>query len=41
MSEISHILDHAEASCRATGARLTEKRKRILTGLLESHPPLT
>lgn len=36
MTEIAQILDKAEASCRATGARLTEKRKRILTGLLES-----
>ena len=36
MTEIAHILDHAEASCRASGARLTEKRKRILAGLLKS-----
>jgi Fur family transcriptional regulator, zinc uptake regulator len=36
MNSIAHILNHAEASCRASGARLTEKRKRILTGLLKS-----
>lgn len=36
MSNITQILDHAEASCRATGARLTDKRKRILAGLLKS-----
>lgn len=36
MTSISQTLDHAEASCRAHGARLTEKRKRILSGLLQS-----
>lgn len=37
MSNIPQILDHAEASCRASGARLTEKRKQILSGLLRSN----
>jgi len=36
MSKITEILDHAEASCHTSGARLTEKRKRVLTGLLGS-----
>jgi Fur family zinc uptake transcriptional regulator len=36
MTNIAHVLAHAEVSCRATGARLTEKRKRILSGLLQS-----
>ena len=36
MSKIDQILENAEASCVATGARLTVKRKRILTGLLKS-----
>lgn len=36
MSNIQHILDQAEASCRNNGARLTDKRKRVLTGLLTS-----
>lgn len=36
MNRIEHILDQAEASCRASGGRLTEKRKRILSGLLQS-----
>lgn len=36
MSTIAQILDHAEDSCRASGAKLTEKRKRILSGLLQS-----
>ena len=33
---LTQILDSAESSCRASGARLTEKRKRILSGLLQS-----
>lgn len=36
MKKIAEILDHAEASCQSRGTRLTEKRKRILTGLLKS-----
>lgn len=36
MTNITHILSHAEASCQASGARLTEKRKRILTGLIKA-----
>lgn len=36
MSKITQILDRAEASCNSRGARLTEKRKRILSGLLKS-----
>jgi len=36
MTDIDNILRHAEANCQASGARLTEKRKRILAGLLKS-----
>ncbi len=36
MSNITQTLDQAEASCRANGAKLTEKRKRVLSGLLRS-----
>ena len=36
MSELQNILRHAEQQCRNRGARLTEKRKMVLTGLLES-----
>src|SRR5210317_1250132 len=36
MTNIGHILHHAETNCQSSGARLTEKRKRILTGLLKS-----
>ena len=41
MSSIRKILNHAEQSCSAHGARLTEKRKWILTGLLKSKLPLS
>lgn len=41
MPNISQILSHAEASCRERGTKLTEKRKRILTGLLQSQKALS
>ncbi|MGB3623319.1 MAG: Fur family transcriptional regulator [Ketobacter sp.] len=41
MSTIAQILNHAETSCRASGAKLTEKRKRVLTGLLKSQKALS
>ena len=41
MSNIAQILDHAEASCRTTGARLTDKRKRVLFALLKSQKALS
>lgn len=41
MSKVSRILDHAEANCRASGARLTDKRKRVLTGLLKSQKAMS
>ncbi|CAA0090001.1 Zinc uptake regulation protein [Zhongshania aliphaticivorans] len=36
MSDIKQILDHAEASCRKNGVKFTQKRRRVLTGLLTS-----
>ena len=30
------VLEHAERHCSARGSRLTEKRRRVLAGLLES-----
>jgi len=36
MNNIERSLEQAEISCRATGASLTEKRRRILVGLLKS-----
>jgi Fur family zinc uptake transcriptional regulator len=36
MKNVTQIINQAEASCRANGTKLTEKRKQILTGLLTS-----
>jgi len=35
------ILDHAEEHCRSHGSRLTEKRKHILSGLVDSGKALS
>ena len=34
MAELQQIIDHAEQSCKAHGARLTTKRKQVLSALL-------
>ena len=36
MSNVQTILDHAESNCRAHGAKLTSKRKQVLSGLVAS-----
>jgi Fur family zinc uptake transcriptional regulator len=41
MSNIESTIEHAEKRCKANGARLTTKRKRILTGLIESNKALS
>jgi Fur family zinc uptake transcriptional regulator len=41
MTEVEHIIEHAEQSCKNNGARLTEKRKLILSGLVESGKALS
>ncbi|MFY0641063.1 MAG: transcriptional repressor [Bermanella sp.] len=41
MSNVQQIIEHAEQHCRAHGARLTEKRKRILSGLLNTQKALS
>jgi len=41
MGNIRKILERAEQNCNATGARLTDKRKRVLTGLLKSQKALS
>lgn len=41
MNTIDHVIDHAEANCKANGSKLTEKRKRILTSLLVSGKALS
>jgi Fur family zinc uptake transcriptional regulator len=35
------VIHHAEQQCIANGARLTQKRKQILTGLIESDKALS
>lgn len=35
MNDIARYIDHAEDNCRATGARLTNRRKRVLVSLME------
>ncbi|MBL4827322.1 MAG: transcriptional repressor [Spongiibacteraceae bacterium] len=41
MGKISKVLNHAEQNCKANGARLTDKRKHVLTGLLKSQKALS
>ncbi len=41
MKKIKQIIDHAEGHCKAHGARLTDKRKRVLSGLLQSEKALS
>ena len=36
MNRVENILNHAEQQCKAHGARLTDKRKKVLSGLLQS-----
>lgn len=41
MNSVGEILNHAEETCRANGVRLTDKRKRVLAGLLRSGKALS
>ncbi len=41
MTELQNILSHAEHHCRVRGSRLTEKRKKVLSGLLQSDRALS
>ena len=41
MKKIETILEHAEHHCKARGARLTNKRKQVLSGLLQSDKALS
>ncbi|WP_123711950.1 Fur family transcriptional regulator [Sinobacterium caligoides] len=41
MKNIKHIIDHAEQHCAKHGARLTRKRKQVLSGLLTSTKALS
>lgn len=41
MKNVNHIIDHAEQHCKIHGSRLTNKRKQVLTGLLQSEKALS
>ena len=41
MSRVQHIIEHAEQQCREHGSRLTQKRKQVLSGLLQSEKALS
>lgn len=41
MKRVSHIIHHAEQTCKTNGARLTTKRKQILSSLLTSGKALS
>lgn len=36
MSQLQTIISHAESNCKAHGTKLTNKRKQVLSGLLQS-----
>jgi len=41
MTDIAQVIDHAEQHCKARGARLTHKRKQVLSGLAGSDKALS
>lgn len=41
MKAIPEIIHHAERNCKSHGARLTNKRKNVLTGLLQAKKALS
>ena len=41
MGKVEKIIKHAEHYCKAHGARLTPKRKQVLSGLLKSQKALS
>ncbi len=41
MATVESIINHAERQCKSHGARLTDKRKQVLTGLLQSEKALS
>lgn len=41
MNDINSIIQHAEQNCKTHGARLTTKRKQVLTGLIQSKKALS
>jgi len=41
VAKVKKIIEHAEIQCQSRGARLTDKRKAVLTGLLHSKSALS
>jgi len=41
MNKVETVIEHAELRCKAHGARLTNKRKQVLSGLLTSQKALS
>lgn len=41
MKNLTTIIDHAEHHCKVNGSRLTDKRKQVLSGLLQSEKALS
>lgn len=41
MDKVERIIEHAEKSCKASGARLTDKRKQVLSELARSEKALS
>ena len=41
MNNVENIIEHAEKRCKVSGSRLTDKRKRVLFGLLQSQKALS
>lgn len=41
MGNVQAILDYAESNCRAHGAKLTIKRKQVLSGLIDTRRALS
>ena len=41
MRKVKAVIEHAEHRCKAHGARLTNKRKQVLSGLLASQKALS
>jgi Fur family zinc uptake transcriptional regulator len=41
MDNVQAILDYAESNCRAHGAKLTIKRKQVLSGLIDTRRALS
>lgn len=41
MNKVQYIINHAEQHCQSHGARLTDKRKHVLSGLLQSDKALS